>query len=444
MIHASLFSGIGGPEVAAAMMGWTNAFHCEINPFGRAVLEYWFPESKSYEDITKTDFKEWRGKIDVLTGGFPCQPFSYAGKRGGREDERYLWPQMLRAIDEIRPTWVVGENVVGITTMVEGGVLSDLGCSSTIFQEGDDVHGYELEQSFTIERVCKDLEHIGYSVQPVLIPAAAVGAPHRRDRVFIIAHYENADRERREQQRVCPLHWGRDACAGGNSESEIQRIAKDTIGDGPCLGEHDEQGSKRDERDPGTRNQERICREKRIDTPNADSRRSGEVPSQIYTRLPDGAEPFRNGRERDASNADRTGFQESEQSGRGKDSEEEGAGMDNRTVGSGRDEDIADSFGERLSASVQPGFHGAEEWDGEGRSTVKPSDDAWVKGTWWDNFPTVSPVHSGNDGIPIRMDGISIPFNKWRTESLKAYGNAIVPQVMYRIFQAIEQVGDNQ
>ena len=107
MIHASLFSGIGGPEVAASMLGWENAFHCEINPFGRAVLEYWFPESKSYEDITKTSFKEWRGRIDVLTGGFPCQPFSYAGKRGGREDERYLWPEMLRVIDEVRPAWVM-------------------------------------------------------------------------------------------------------------------------------------------------------------------------------------------------------------------------------------------------------------------------------------------------------------------------------------------------
>lgn len=84
MIHASLFSGIGGPEVAAAMLGWENAFHCEINPFGRAVLEYWFPNSESYEDITKTSFRKWRGRIDVITGGFPCQPFSYAGRRGGQ------------------------------------------------------------------------------------------------------------------------------------------------------------------------------------------------------------------------------------------------------------------------------------------------------------------------------------------------------------------------
>ena len=193
MIHASLFSGIGGPEVAAAMMGWENAFHCEINPFGRAVLEYWFPNSKSYEDITKTDFREWRGKIDILTGGFPCQPFSYAGKRGGREDERYLWPEMLRVIDEVRPTWVVGENVAGITTMVEGGVLTPMGCDTTLFGEGDGLHRYELRQRFTIERICRDLEGLGYSVQPVLIPAAAVGAPHRRDRVFILAHASDAD-----------------------------------------------------------------------------------------------------------------------------------------------------------------------------------------------------------------------------------------------------------
>ena len=126
MTHASLFSGIGGSEVAAAMLGWTNAFHCDINPFGRAVLEYWFPNSKSYGDIKKTDFTEWGGAIDVLTGGFPCQPFSYAGRRRGAEDDRYLWPSMYRAIDEIQPTWVlrgakrqsraVAENVAGILT----------------------------------------------------------------------------------------------------------------------------------------------------------------------------------------------------------------------------------------------------------------------------------------------------------------------------------------
>lgn len=105
--HGSLFSGIGGPEIAAEEMGWKNMFHCEINPFGRKILDYWFPNSKSYEDITKTNFTEWRGKINVLTGGFPCQPFSCAGQRKGAEDDRYLWPEMLRAIREIQPDWVV-------------------------------------------------------------------------------------------------------------------------------------------------------------------------------------------------------------------------------------------------------------------------------------------------------------------------------------------------
>ena len=133
--HGSLFSGIGGSEIAAEIMGWKNMFHCEINPFGRKILDYWFPNSKSYEDITKTDFTEWRGKINVLTGGFPCQPFSCAGQRKGAEDDRYLWPEMLRAIREIQPDWVVGENVAGILSMVQPGSETALGREESLFGE---------------------------------------------------------------------------------------------------------------------------------------------------------------------------------------------------------------------------------------------------------------------------------------------------------------------
>ena len=157
MRHASLFSGIGGPEVAAAMLGWENVFHCEINDFGRKVLEYWFPESDSYEDVTKTDFTKYRGTIDVLTGGFPCQPFSYAGKRAGADDQRYLWPQMLRVINEVRPTWIVGENVAGIATMVEQCRIVEVGKPASLFEESDGVHRYTAEFTFTIERICSDL-----------------------------------------------------------------------------------------------------------------------------------------------------------------------------------------------------------------------------------------------------------------------------------------------
>lgn len=101
--HASLFSGIGGFDLAAEWVGWKNVFHCEINEFCAQILKYHFPNADHYEDIKTTDFTKWRGKINVLSGGFPCQPFSLAGRRKGAEDDRYLWPQMLRAIQEIKP-----------------------------------------------------------------------------------------------------------------------------------------------------------------------------------------------------------------------------------------------------------------------------------------------------------------------------------------------------
>ena len=170
MTHGSLFSGIGGFDLAAEWMGWENIFHCEWMPFPRQVLHYHFPKSISYEDITKTNFTIHRGSIDILTGGFPCQPYSSAGKRLGKEDERHLWPEMLRAIQEIEPTYIVGENVRGLTNW-NGGVV--------------------------FEEVCADLENCGYEVQPILLPACAVGAPHRRDRVWFIAI--NTDNIRQHQ-----------------------------------------------------------------------------------------------------------------------------------------------------------------------------------------------------------------------------------------------------
>ncbi len=197
MNHASLFSGIGGAEVAASMMGWQNLFHCEIQEFPRKVLDYWFPNSESYEDITKTDFTKWQGKVDVLTGGFPCQPFSVAGRRKGADDNRYLWPQMLRAIRQIHPTWVVGENVNGIKTMVESCQVTQMGRTDYLFEEN---HLYREESRFTLDKICADLEAEGYSVQPIVIPACAIGAPHRRDRVWIVAHRSDPRAETVQQE----------------------------------------------------------------------------------------------------------------------------------------------------------------------------------------------------------------------------------------------------
>jgi DNA (cytosine-5)-methyltransferase 1 len=170
MTHASLFSGIGGFDLAAEWMGWNNLFHCEWNPFGQKVLKHHFPNSISYNDITKTDFTIHEGSVDILTGGFPCQPYSTAGKRLGKQDERHLFPEMLRCIKEVKPRWVVGENVRGLVSWGGGMVFNE---------------------------VCDDLEREGYEVQSFLIPAAGVNAPHQRQRIWFVAYANDKGRNTR-------------------------------------------------------------------------------------------------------------------------------------------------------------------------------------------------------------------------------------------------------
>lgn len=181
MNHASLFSGIGGFDLAAREVGWNNVFQCEIDPFCQSVLKYYFPKTVLYEDIKRTDFTSWKGKIDVLTGGFPCQPFSVAGQRKGADDDRYLWPEMLRVIRETRPRWVIGENVAGITNMVQPGSETDVETKSD--QDEENYKETILEQEYIINTICDDLEREGYSVQPIIVPACGVGAPHKRYRI---------------------------------------------------------------------------------------------------------------------------------------------------------------------------------------------------------------------------------------------------------------------
>ena len=185
MNHASLFSGIGGFDLAAREVGWNNVFQCEIDPFCQSVLKYYFPKTVLYEDIKRTDFTSWKGKIDVLTGGFPCQPFSVAGQRKGADDNRYLWPEMLRVIRETRPLWIIGENVAGITNMVQPGSETDVETKSD--QDEENYKETILEQEYIINTICDDLEREGYSVQPIIVPACGVGAPHKRYRVWFIA-----------------------------------------------------------------------------------------------------------------------------------------------------------------------------------------------------------------------------------------------------------------
>ena len=164
LTHLSLFSGIGGLDLAAEMAGFRTVGQCEWADYPTKVLEKHWPDVPRWRDIrtlTGESFYEKTGRrtVDVISGGFPCQPFSVAGKRRGKEDDRYLWPEMLRVISELRPTWVVGENVAGIVNLALDTVLSDL-------------------------------QNIGYACQAIVIPACAVDAPHRRDRCAIISHYD--------------------------------------------------------------------------------------------------------------------------------------------------------------------------------------------------------------------------------------------------------------
>jgi DNA (cytosine-5)-methyltransferase 1 len=159
MNHGGLFEGIGGFSLAAEWMGWNNVYHVEKDLACQKVLKKRFPNTKLYGDIKK--FKPVPGSADIITGGFPCQPFSQAGKRRSKEDDRFLWPEMLRVIQEGKPEFVVAENVTNIDGLALKEVLNDL--------EGE---GYE-------------------TLPPLEIEAASVGAFHRRNRVWIIAVKEN-------------------------------------------------------------------------------------------------------------------------------------------------------------------------------------------------------------------------------------------------------------
>ena len=376
MNHASLFSGIGGAEVAASMMGWQNLFHCEIQEFPRKVLQYWFPNSESYEDITKTDFHQWQGKVDVLTGGFPCQPFSLAGRRKGADDNRYLWPQMLRAIRQIHPTWVVGENVAGIKTMVESCQVTQMGRTDDLFEEN---YIYREESRFTLDKICADLEAEGYSVQPIVIPACSVGAPHRRDRVWIVAKRTDAGAETLQYERKNRVHASKSpSYAYSNRQRKWKNKQKSFF---------------------------RCCRTSNLGSCRktrtlADSlrHRSNKVHQDHQSQFPDGA----------------------------------------RTNSLGGQRSSPHSKCNRWSQKYND--NGFFEEPQQGECQLGGADSPQSR---WRNFPTQSPVCRGNDGIPFDVDSLTISFPKWRQESIKAYGNAWVPQVAYEIFRAIEAEEEN-
>jgi DNA (cytosine-5)-methyltransferase 1 len=375
MRHGSLFSGIGGFDLAAEWMGWENVFHCEWNTFGQKVLHHYWPKAEQFTDITKSDFTKYANKIDILTGGFPCQPYSSAGKRLGKEDERHLWPEMLRAIKEISPRWVVGENVLGLVNW-SGGL---------VFHE-----------------VQADLEAEGYEVQPYVLNAASIGAAHKRDRVWFVAqsNHPRTDIGMRDQRE-----WSQnDNEREGQPFSEYRQNG--SYGDAPNSNLHGcNERNGNDEVNPSKGRLNAFCD---IDESNG----NGDVADTMQIRL----QQCENG-----------GEMESGQGEMGR----EGGEFANATQTNGEVRYAADTCDKGLQGGqVNRNF---AEKKREGEYDRNSSRQISIG---WQNFPSVSPICNGDDGISDRLD--SITFSKWRNESIKAGGNAIVPQVVYQIFKTIE------
>ena len=445
MNHGSLFSGIGGFDLASQWMGWNNVFHCEIEEFPRKILEYYWPQAKSYEDIKQTDFSIWRGKIDILSGGFPCQPYSTAGKRQGKNDSRHLWPEMYRAIQEIRPRWVVGENVRGIVSWNEG----------LVFDE-----------------VCAELENEGYEVIPFVLPAAGINAPHKRERVFFIARktLEDSDKCRqlfRELVQEGTSIWEQRNISTGSSNgvyisegsstnsnlneyrreeyrslSEEERVQGEYRQNNSSSREfsgankhpYDEQGTPTHSN--STRDRNSLRTNKKWEKEIKERGRQSQFEYRQNGKYGDATNPssigHRGGDIRPSSDKEQEWEMDKSirQHRNGVWSEVEGCSTDATNSNSGR-----------LEGSVEERWNSLDvEWEGYIRRTTNPqytfSELHRYANTGWEAFPTQSPICGRNDGISSRLDDITFP--KWRKESIKGYGNAIVPQLVLRIFKAIE------
>jgi len=370
MKHASLFSGIGGFDLAAEWMGWTNVFNCEIDSFCRKVLNYYWPDTESYTDIKTTSFRQYEGKIDILTGGFPCQGFSYAGKRKGKDDDRYLWPYMLRTIRQVKPTWVIGENVPGIINLALDTVLSDL-------------------------------EKEGYTCQTFNIPACAINAPHRRSRIWIVAYNNSFIRGKgwqckpREQSRykksikeqISRNGSSADTCTGNTRQGNAPKQ-----GSGECTIEQ------RKTQDSRTISGQSICR--------GVEKTGSDLCGEFQTKITADTDELRGEKEYELQQTKLC-----EQS------------CQKRVIA---DTNINQRCKRRMH-ETRPGTTGGHAGSCDSRTDRRQT---------WDNFPTQSPLCSRDDGVSLGLDGIT--FSKWRNESIKAYGNAVVPALVYEIFKIIE------
>lgn len=211
-----LFAGIGGISLAAEWAGIETVAFCEKEPFAQGVLRRRFPGRPIYDDVFNLTREVLENDgitgIDIVAGGFPCQPFSHAGKRGGTADDRYLWPEMCRIIGELRPTWVFAENVDGLVSMAQSDWELIMEDETTICEEAEMV----------VETIRKDLETLGYRSIPVVIPACGVGASHRRYRILILGFTSSPGLPQRGRTGVAEINEKKRA----RVEPELERSSE--------------------------------------------------------------------------------------------------------------------------------------------------------------------------------------------------------------------------
>jgi len=233
----SLFSGIGGFDLGLERAGFKIKWQVEINEWCQKILTKHWPNVSKYRDIRRVGIHNLEA-VNLICGGFPCQPFSTAGKRKGKEDDRYLWPEMLRVISELQPRWVIGENVAGFVSM-------------------------------GLDDCISDLESQGYEVQTFIIPACALNAPHRRDRVWIVAYSKSSDDRRRTRKiqsanELQTEKQQKEWFPEFSGSSQIPHTSQDPKHNGCNDGKYEEQECVRFKRDISARNKVGVYKKKNV------------------------------------------------------------------------------------------------------------------------------------------------------------------------------------